>query len=266
MHLLQEHIEQQSFVPKIVALAGIIIALLAIIFLIFFVFARNRQNQLVLDQVRLNEIFQQELLRTQLEMQEQTFNTISREIHDNVGQVLSLAKVQLNIIDQSDTFDKMLLADAKDSVSKAMTDLRDIAKSLNSERIQLSSLPEITAHELSRISRAKLMATSIKTEGDLINITEQKKLITFRIIQEAFNNIIKHSGAKNIDVCFTYETNDLIITIADNGTGFDKALINKKDGLGLQNITTRAALIGGEATISSIINEGTTITIKAPYA
>ena len=93
-------------------------------------------------------------------MQEQTFNTISSEIHDNVGQILSLAKVQLNIIDQSETLDKSLLADAKDSLSKAMTDLRDIAKSLNSERIQSSSLPEITEHELTRISRARLMLTS----------------------------------------------------------------------------------------------------------
>jgi signal transduction histidine kinase len=250
---------------------GIIIAIvifIAIGFCIIMLIAHinQRKKKFIQEKQILEATYTEQLLQSQLEMQEQTFNTISREIHDNVGQVLSLAKVQLNIIDQSDTYDKTLLADAKDSVSKAMTDLRDIAKSLNSERIQLSSLPEITAHELSRISRAKLMVTSIKTEGDVINITEQKKLIIFRIMQEAFNNIIKHSGAKNMEVCFCYETDHLIITIADNGTGFDKGLITKKDGLGLQNITSRAALIGGEATISSIINEGTTITIKTPYA
>ncbi len=122
-------------------------------------------------------------------MQEQTFNTISQEIHDNVGQILSLAKVQLNIIDQSEQLDRTLLADAKDSVSKAMTDLRDIAKSLNSERIQLSGLPEITAQELQRINRAGLILTSIKTEGKEQNMQEQKKLIIFRIIQEALQNI-----------------------------------------------------------------------------
>ena len=81
--------------------------------------------------------FNQQLLQSQLEMQEQTFNIISTEIHDNVGQILSLAKVQLNIIDQGEMLDRSLLADAKESVSKAMIDLRDIAKSLNSERIKL---------------------------------------------------------------------------------------------------------------------------------
>jgi signal transduction histidine kinase len=199
-------------------------------------------------------------------MQEHTFNTISQEIHDNVGQILSLAKVQLNIIDQSETLDRTLLADAKDSVSKAMTDLRDIAKSLNTERIQLSSLPEITGHELQRISRAGLILTSIQTEGKEQNMQEQKKLIIFRIIQEALQNILKHSKAKNVDIFFCYQADYLTIEIKDNGTGFAKELLTKKDGLGLQNIVNRAALIGGKADIKSIINEGTIITITSPYA
>src|SRR6185312_17156893 len=100
---------------------------------------------------------------------------------------------------------RALLADAKESVGKAMTDLRDIAKSLNSERIKLSSLHEIVNYELQRISRLGLMTTSLKTNGETRNLHEQKKLIIFRIIQESLQNIIKHSKARNIDVCFNYE-------------------------------------------------------------
>jgi two-component system, NarL family, sensor kinase len=252
---------------EIIVIIGIAISLavVAIGVICLFIIYRNKQLQAIRETERLKTVFTQQLLQSQLEMQEQTFNTISREIHDNVGQVLSLAKVQLNIIDQSESLDRTLLADAKDSVSKAMTDLRDIAKSLNSERIQLSSLPEITGHELQRINRSGIMLTSISIEGKEQNMQEQKKLIIFRIIQEALHNILKHSQAKNIDVNFCYETDKLKIDITDNGIGFDKELLTKRDGLGLQNIVSRAALIGGEAHVNSIINKGTVITIISPY-
>ena len=249
------------------AIIGIIVFLVVISLMVFIIlFYQKKRFQHRKQMADKEKEFNQQLLQSQLEMQEQTFNTISREIHDNVGQVLSLAKVQLNIIDQSESFDKALVKDAKESVSKAMTDLRDIAKSLNSERIQLSSLPEITEHELQRINRSGIMLTSINLEGQEQNMQEQKKLIIFRIIQETLHNIMKHSQAKNIDVKFCYEADKLKIAITDNGIGFDKELITKKDGLGLQNIVTRAALIGGEAHINSIINQGTGITIIAPYA
>ena len=251
----------------------IIIAFLSLFFLIIIVaiitlilLYQKRQVKFIKEKENLEIRHKNELLESQLEMQEQTFSTISREIHDNVGQTLSLAKVQLNIIDQSEELDRTLLADAKDSVSKAMTDLRDIAKSLNTERIQLSSLPEITGYELQRINRSGIMLTSIKVEGKEQDMQQQKKLIIFRIIQEALQNVLKHSNAKNIDIIFCYEVEKLKIDITDNGTGFDKPMLTKKDGLGLQNIINRAALIGGEASINSTISLGTTITIISPYA
>lgn len=256
---------KEQIIVTIIAVIFILL-FLGILFLLMLVYYQNRKKKFIQEKQMLQANFNQQLLQSQLEIQEQTFNTISQEIHDNVGQILSLAKVQLNIIDQSETLDRTLLADAKDSVSKAMTDLRDIAKSLNSERIKWSGLPEITAQELQRINRAGLILTSIRTEGKEQGMQEQKKLIIFRIIQEALQNILKHSKAKNVDVFFCYEADNLLIEIKDNGTGFDKGLLTKKDGLGLKNIINRAALIGGKAEINSIINEGTTITITSPYA
>ncbi|MDB5198740.1 MAG: hypothetical protein JWO92_703 [Chitinophagaceae bacterium] len=258
-------VENYQIITGIVT--AIIVLLLAGLFIMILVtYSNNRKKKFIQEKKSLEAAFNEQLLKSQLEIQEQTFNTISREIHDNVGQVLSLAKVQLNILDQGDSLDKVLLGDAKESVGKAMTDLRDVAKSLNSERIQLSSLPEITDHELERINRSGIMLTSLCVKGREQNIQEQKKLIIFRIIQEAFHNILKHSQAKNINVNFYYETDKLKIDIIDDGNGFDKDLLLKNDGLGLQNIISRAALIGGEAKINSIINKGTVISIISPYA
>jgi signal transduction histidine kinase len=250
----------------ILIIIGIIVFVVVIglmVFIILFYQKKRFQHQQQMSDKEKE--YSQQLLQSQLEMQEQTFNTISNEIHDNVGQILSLAKVQLNIIDQSETLDRSLLADAKESVGKAMTDLRDIAKSLNSERIRQYDLSEITEHELQRINRAGLMTVNFKNEGAVKPQQEQKKLILFRMIQESLHNIIKHSKASSVEVCFYYEKEQLKISIADNGKGFDQSQVSRKDGLGLHNILNRAALIGGHATIDSAPSKGTLITITSPY-
>lgn len=210
-------------------------------------------------------LYEQESLRSQLEIQEYTFNNISNEIHDNVGQILSLAKVQLNILEQSDALDKSLLADAKDSVAKAMADLRDIAKSLNSERVQQYGLYENTRAELQRISRAGIMQTFLKSKGEEKNITSQNKLIVFRMIQEGLQNIMKHSKAREVNVCFEYENQYLKVILSDNGIGFDIEKPSGRDGLGLRNMIKRATVIGGKVIIKSEPGEGTCITIISPY-
>ena len=257
-----DHLSQEITIVVGVAIS---LAIVAIGIISLFLNYRNKRLQAIQEQEKMQAAFNQQLLQSQLEMQEHTFNIISTEIHDNVGQVLSLAKVQLNIIDQGETLDRSLLADAKESVSKALTDLRDIAKSLNSERIKLSSLQEITGLELQRINRLGLMTTALRTDGETRNLQEQKKLIIFRIIQESLQNIIKHSKAKNIEICFHYDKDKLKIEVVDNGMGFDKTLLEKKEGIGLQNIISRALLIGGEADINSVPGKGTVITIISPY-
>ncbi len=251
----------------LVIVVALIFLTLAVIITLFVIIYQRRQLKYKKTTEELKQTFQQELLKSQVEMQEQTFNTISREIHDNVGQTLSLAKVQLNIIDQTENLDKTLLGDAKDGIGKAMVDLRDIARSLNTERIQLKSLPETVDNELKRISRSGLMLTSIRMEGKEQKMDDHKKLIIFRMIQESLQNIIKHSKATNIAAVFYYGDKELKIEITDDGQGFDIANLNDNTtGLGLQNIISRASLIGGEASINSIINLGTTVTIKTPYA
>jgi two-component system NarL family sensor kinase len=248
---------------------GVVVTIIVFLLAGFFIFIliayiNNRKKKFIQEKQTMEFLFNQQLLQSQLEMQEQTFNIISQEIHDNVGQALSLAKMQLNILERDDTSNKDLVGDIRDSVSKAITDLRDIAKSLNTDRIQQSSFSEVVGYELARINRSGLMQTSLHIDGDEQSIDSQKKLIVFRIIQEALQNIIKHSKASNINLDFHYCEDCLKIKVSDNGKGFD---INemKKDGLGLQNIINRAALIGGKAEIESKVNEGTTICITTPY-
>lgn len=249
--------------------AGLVIAMIVLLIAASFIFmlvtyANNRKKKFFEEKKLLQQVFSEQLLQSKLEMQEHTFNSISREIHDNVGQVLSLAKVQVNIMEREVNASAML-ADLKDNLSKAMLDLRDIAKGLNSDRIKLCGLAELTNHELQRISRVGSMHTSLFTEGTEQNPSDQKKLIIFRIIQESLQNILKHAEARSIRVSFYYEQDRLRCEIKDDGIGFDPALANGKESLGLQNMISRATLIGGNVTISSQMNQGTIITINSSY-
>src|SRR6201985_73147 len=102
----------------IIAVCFVSLLLLLLLGFLFFVllWQRKKSNTYIRERELMKTVFNDQLLQSRLEMQEQTFNAISQEIHDNVGQILSLAKVQLNIIDQGETLNKALLADAKDSV------------------------------------------------------------------------------------------------------------------------------------------------------
>lgn len=245
---------------------GMIVLLIAAIFIFILVsYSNNRKKKFIQEKFNLQTQFQEQMLQAKLEMQEQTFNRISAEIHDNVGQLLSLAKVQLNIMEAGEKLDKPLLTEIKESVGKAMIDLRDIARSMNADRLRFTSLVEATDHELKRIGRLDIIKTFMTVEGMEMSIEEQKKLIILRIVQESLQNILKHAQAKQIDVKFLFGDNQFNVEITDDGLGFNYDPANKKNGLGLQNIISRAKLIGGNASISSAVNMGTKISITLPY-
>ena len=242
----------------------IVLLFLGILFLVMLFYYNNKKGQMSKEKQLMRATFDKQLLESKLEIQEQTFEMISQEIHDNVGQILSLAKVQLGIMEQKQSVETV--SSVKESISLAMTELRDIAKSLSSSRVQQVSLPESIGQELRRINRSGLIRVTAETDGFERDIPDQHKLIAFRIVQEGLQNIIKHAGATEVKVSLRFGNEDLYITISDNGVGFDpEAELKKKEGLGLQNILRRAALVGGKADIISKPGEGTILQIKMAY-
>ena len=207
--------------------------------------------------------FQQALLQTQIEIQEQTLKTISQEIHDNIGQVLSLAKLNLNTLKLNE---EQKLNDTKQLVSKAINDLRDLSRSLHGDKIAELGLPDAIDNELKILQNTGQFNTQFKTKGHTYKLTPQKEMVLFRIVQEAMNNAVKHSRAKNITVQLQYEPSQFILTISDDGDGFDTvALPAAQKGIGLNSMQNRAALIGGTFSIQSAQGNGTVITISLAH-
>jgi two-component system, NarL family, sensor kinase len=252
-------------------IAGIVITIIVFLIVGFFIvilvtYMNQRKKKHIEEKHKMQLDFQQGILKSQLEIQEQTFNYISQEIHDNVGQILSLAKVQINIMTEGDEMSKEMLIDVKNNIGKAMNDLRDIAKSLSSERIKNLTIHSAVFNEAERISKSGIIRIGVHVEGEQKEMDQQKKLILFRIVQESIQNIIKHADASEIVVNFHYGEKMLQTIIKDNGKGFDlQNSFVQNTGLGLSNIKSRAIIAGGNSVIESAPNAGTTITVKMPY-
>lgn len=254
---------------KMLIIGGALIFSLLVIFIIIFIFLyQRRYYRYKQERIQLQSQFQETLLQSQLEIQEQTLKTISQEVHDNIGQVLSLAKLNLSTMDiarQDELQEKIV--DSKKLVSKAIQDLRDLSKSMNTDNIEAIGLLGTLQYEMEMVRKTGFLA-QLNVEGIVIRLQPQKELIVFRIIQEILNNIMKHAEATSIDTRLIYNEKEVKIIITDNGKGFDLEPLNKNTtsgfGLGIRNMHNRAKLIGADFTMNSIIGKGTVVVVAIP--
>lgn len=169
---------------------------------------------------------------------------ISQEIHDNIGQVLSLVKLNLGTMDLNKPESlQQKITDSRELVGKAIHDLRSLASGLNTSVITEIGLLRSIEYELDMVGKSGGLSTRLETDGTPVKLDAQKELILFRIVQEVFNNIIKHAEATEVLILINFLPGALKITITDNGKGFDLSFnINENPnfGLGLWNIQNRA--------------------------
>jgi signal transduction histidine kinase len=251
-----------------VLISTIIILLMGVfIFAIVFMYRKKQiAYNKTIEQLRFEH--EKSLLHTQLEIQEQTFQNISREIHDNISLSLTLAKLNLNTLEW-DCHEKAKnqVDSTLEQLSKAIDDLRDISKSMNSELITSQGLLEVLKRETRKLKELDLFALKYLVTGTPVFMDSQKELIIFRIIQEAFNNIIKHSKATAVELNLNYYIDYVQVCISDNGKGFylDKVVDNKESSAGLNNMRQRALLFNGKTIIESLLGYGTKVWVTIPY-
>lgn len=189
-------------------------------FIIRFLFFYNKKKRLHFQQLEEQQkLFEKESFRSEMEVREQTLRHIAEEIHDNIGQVMLLAKLNLNKILMAKP-DKAI-EETRDIIGEAINDLRDMSKSFHSDHVSSLNLNSAIEKELQRVEKTGLVETSFITEGEIIEIDSSKKLILFRMIQEIMQNMIKHSQSNKVIVHLYYQKEFLILDIEDNGLGFN---------------------------------------------
>lgn len=254
-------------VKNLLVLITLIFSIVPIALLIYVSLYNKRKKKHIEEKEKLR-LANEELIKAQHEIREQTMQTIGTDLHDNIGQILSLTALTLKSI-KSEEPSKVLpkVNAAVELVSRSIQEMRLLGKLLEGDQLVAKGLDEAIKQEINWIEKSGSYTVKYSQIGVGPTVVDANKdLILFRIIQESLNNIIKHAQATKIKLTLSYLPDQLQLCIVDNGVGFDtKNPMLTQNGMGLQNIQKRTALIGGEALINSSLSKGTTVTISIPY-
>lgn len=243
----------------------IAILLLGVFILLLAALHARTQEKNKLEKQTLRAEFSQTLLQSQLEIQEQTLQHISREVHDNLGQVASLIKINLNTLNLDDpAAARPKLETTKDLLRQMIGDLKALSVRLSGDRIARSGLIKALETEVERMNKTGVFETTWKADVPDLQLESDKEIILYRMTQELLNNIIKHSGATQVFITVTATEKFFILAISDNGAGFDVEDKKRNGGAGLQNLQNRARLINATLDLQSETGKGTRVTIELP--
>ncbi|WP_312075323.1 ATP-binding protein [Chryseobacterium sp.] len=224
---------------------------------------KQRKKEYLVEIQMKNEIHQKEILATQLEIQESTMKQIGRELHDNIGQKLTLVSLytqqllhENKVPDVTDRIEQV-----SQIINHSIEDLRSLSKTLTDNKIHHNGIVNLIQDEVDLANTLKKCNVSFINDYQEDDLTFEHKSVMLRIIQEFIQNSMKHSECKNINIKLHSDENTLWdLQVRDDGKGFNPSEI-KSNGIGLTNMKNRAQIIGADFTLTSEKNVGTSLKI-----
>lgn len=210
-----------------------------------------------------NEIHQKELLTTQLEIQQATMQQIGRELHDNIGQKLTLVSLytQQLVYENKVPQENERIEQIYQIINSSLQDLRSLSKNLTNDNIIENEIVTLIQEEVNHINALKRCEVTFEHNFEHIDLEFVKKNVLLRITQEFLQNSLKHARCNNISIRLRSSSEIfLALRIQDDGVGFDYNQLTA-DGIGLKNMKKRTEIIGGHFNLQSRPNFGTTLTI-----
>lgn len=204
---------------------------------------------------------QQQITEAVITGQEKERTELGEELHDNINQILASTKLYIEcaLKDKNPRFD--LMAASKSLVEKAMTEIRNLSKSLLPPSLGEIGLHQALQELIDNIKQVNPLQISLKWNDTCEAEFDNKlKLTIFRIVQEQINNVIKHADATKACISIEKIEENLVVSIKDDGLGFNTAL--KKNGVGLRNISSRAEVNNGKVSIISKPGEGCLLIVR----
>lgn len=213
----------------------------------------------------IDESHKNELLKKQIETQTHTMKHIGRDIHDNVGQKLTLASLytQQLVFENKSPQVNATIKDVNGLIDESLKELRQLSKSLTDDTIKSHSISELIKKECERVHNLKQCKVTFLNNSKTNLASYQIKSAIFRITQEFLQNSIKHSDCKNILATLNSSQGSIQLLLEDDGIGFNLQE-TKSQGIGLHNIKKRAEFIGSTITIKSKKSKGTKLILEIP--
>ena len=196
---------------------------------------------------------------------------IGADLHDGVGQLLTAAKLNLHALaeelrDGTPVGPQRLLAHALDVVDESFREVRDISHNLLPNALVKQGLARAVRDLLNKVASAGRLSIHLEVVGfdEGPRLAAALESVLYRVIQEVVQNIIKHAHATELTLHIVRRPTELCVLVEDNGVGFAPAALDSEAGIGLKNIATRVAFLGGRAEFDSAPGRGTTGTLEVP--
>jgi signal transduction histidine kinase len=204
---------------------------------------------------------QQEITDAVITAQERERSFLGEELHDNINQILATSKLYMDLAIAANNLRKDLMTDSRNFTMTAMEEIRKLSKSLLPPSLGETSLPDALSELVENIRQGSTLHFIKEWEClDESVLNEKLSLVIFRIVQEQLNNIFKHAKAKTVFIGFKKVDGILQLRIKDDGRGFDTS--EKRKGIGLKNIVSRADLFNGEVIVNSKPGEGCELVVN----
>ena len=226
----------------------------------------SKKTEEKLLQLELNK--QKLLAQAMIDAQEKERAEIGKELHDNINQILSTTKLYLELAKSDDKERLSLINRSAGNIHNAIREIRNISRSLVPSSIGDLGLMDSLVDLVESVQVTRTIQVNFRSVGNFDErLSDKTKLMIFRIIQEQVNNVLRHSGARNLLIELTLEetTGRIELNMTDDGKGFNPEKVRKK-GLGLSNIRSRADLFGGKVTIQSAPGHGCKLRVQVPVA
>ncbi|MEX0883205.1 MAG: ATP-binding protein [Cyclobacteriaceae bacterium] len=248
--------EDNSLNTFLAILTGIILMMIMAVFIITIVIIHRQRQIKNRHKIQiLKADYENTILNAEKEIREETLQFVSQELHDNIGQLLSLAKLVLNHADPSSVHEGRRL------INQIIKEVRALSKSINRDYIKDIKFEDFLAEALQKIENSGFCKTQLSVLGNIDELIDgDKKLVLIRVVQECINNAIKHASPKLLSVKIFLKKDVLHLWVVDDGKGFDTT--QKSKGLGMTNLGSRVRAIDGNLKVNSAIHKGTDIKIE----
>jgi len=249
-----------EFMLQLFIAATLLIVIFAFFLIYFLIIQRGKYNSEYLEKQQMVGDHQKQLL----EEQERVLNTLSVQIHDHFGQSIHVMRSHLHRIHKlsADNAQRGIISEVASICEQLIRDTKHISYSLNTEYIMIHGLHALLELELERLNKHYNIEGVLEADVKPAPLDPGCRLIIFRIVQEAIQNVARHSGASIVVVKVEYPGKGLVMQIIDDGAGFTAERISVMPGLGISNMRNRARLICGRLELRSLPGYGTTVELS----
>jgi len=244
---------------------GIGVVIVALLF-VFFLAYKSRKNRIIADQKikQLEEEKKYMAARFLVEGQEQERKRVALELHDNLGVLLSVTKMQFTAISDKSSDNKALINKATKFLEQASSDVRKISHNLMPGLLTKLGLFEALEDFFETLNEANDIDARVEIVGPKERLPENTEIMIYRMVQEMVNNTIKHAKADKIDLTIIIHPDEMNISYSDNGIGFDVKEILRQKTMGVQSVRSRVKFLDGTIKIDSSPGNGTVYRICIP--